>query len=164
RFLERVVVTGKPVGAALAFDDLVARASDRLEAAETSKDDAAFWLYSSGSTGFPKGAVHLQHDIEATVQNYAKGVLNMTADDLCFSGSKLFHAYGLGNNMTFPYGVGASTVLFPVRPTPEALFETIARYKPSLFFTVPTMYAAMLAVPEAEKKYDLRSVRLCVDR
>ena len=157
-----VVVDGDSAPGTIDWKQWVDAASPALDPADTSRDDIAFWLYSSGSTGFPKGAVHLQHDIAVTVENYARGVLNMTADDLCFSGSKLFHAYGLGNNMTFPYGVGASTVLFPGRPAPDALFETIARFRPTLFFSVPTMYAAMLAVPEAEKKYGLRSVRLCV--
>ena len=163
KYLEHVVVVdGGGAPGAIDWKTWVDAASPLLDPADTSRDDIAFWLYSSGSTGFPKGAVHLQHDIAVTVGNYARGVLNMTADDLCFSGSKLFHAYGLGNNVTFPYGVGASTVLFPGRPAPDALFETITRFRPTLFFSVPTMYAAMLAVPDAEKKYDLRSVRLCV--
>ncbi len=157
-----VVVDGDGAPGAIDWQTWVDAASPALDPADTSPDDIAFWLYSSGSTGFPKGAVHLQHNIAVTVEKYARGVLNMTENDLCFSGSKLFHAYGLGNNMTFPYGVGASTVLFPGRPTPDALFETIMRFHPTLFFTVPTMYAAMLALPDAEKKYDLRSVRLCV--
>jgi benzoate-CoA ligase len=166
KHLKHVVVVGSDgaPGAPGTIDwtTWVDAASPALDPADTSPDDIAFWLYSSGSTGFPKGAVHLQHDIAVTVENYARGVLTMTENDLCFSGSKLFHAYGLGNNMTFPYGVGASTVLFPGRPTPDALFETITRFHPTLFFSVPTMYAAMLAVPNAERKYDLRSVRLCV--
>jgi benzoate-CoA ligase len=166
RYLQHVVVVAGDGAAGapgtLDWKTWVDAASSALDPADTSPDDIAFWLYSSGSTGFPKGAVHLQHDIAVTIENYARGVLAMTADDLCFSGSKLFHAYGLGNNMTFPYGVGASTVLFPGRPTPDALFEIITRARPTLFFSVPTMYAAMLAVPEAETKYDLRSVRLCV--
>jgi benzoate-CoA ligase family protein len=157
-----VVVDGDGAPGTVDWKPWVEAASPALDPADTSRDDMAFWLYSSGSTGFPKGAVHLQHDIALTVENYARGVLHMSEADLCFSGSKLFHAYGLGNNLTFPYGVGASTVLFPGRPTPDALFQTIARFRPTLFFSVPTMYAAMLAVPEAEKKYDLRSVRLCV--
>jgi benzoate-CoA ligase len=157
-----VVVGGDGAPGTLDWQTWVDAASPALDPADTSPDDIAFWLYSSGSTGFPKGAVHLQHDIAVTIENYACGVLNLTENDLCFSGSKLFHAYGLGNNMTFPYGVGASTVLFPGRPTPEALFETITRFRPTLFFSVPTMYAAMLAVPDAAQKYDLRSVRLCV--
>ncbi len=163
RYLKHIVVVdGDGAPDTIDWKEWVGAAAPALDPADTSRDDMAFWLYSSGSTGFPKGAVHLQHDIEATVQSYAQGVLHMTADDLCFSGSKLFHAYGLGNNMTFPYSVGASTVLFPGRPTAEALFETLSHYKPTLFFSVPTMYAAMLAVPEAETKYDLSSVRLCV--
>jgi benzoate-CoA ligase family protein len=157
-----VVVDGDGAPGTIDWKTWVEAASPTLDPVETSPDDIAFWLYSSGSTGFPKGAVHLQHDIAATIENYARGVLKMTENDLCFSGSKLFHAYGLGNNMTFPYGVGASTVLFPGRPTPDTLFETITRFHPTLFFSVPTMYAAMLAVHDAEKKYDLRSVRLCV--
>jgi benzoate-CoA ligase len=163
RYLKHVVVVdGDGAPGTLDWNEWVRAASPALDPAETSRDDVAFWLYSSGSTGFPKGAVHLQHDIDVTVQNYARGVLNMSADDLCFSASKLFHAYGLGNNMTFPYSLGASTVLFSGRPTPQACFETLARYRPTLFFSVPTMYAAMLALPQAETSYDLSSVRLCV--
>jgi len=163
KYLKHVIVVGGD-GALNTIDwqAWVNAASPALDPADTSPDDIAFWLYSSGSTGFPKGAVHLQHDIAFTIENYARGVLNMTENDLCFSGSKLFHAYGLGNNMTFPYGVGASTVLFPGRPTAEALFQVITRFHPTLYFSVPTMYAAMLAIPDAEKKYDLGSVRLCV--
>jgi benzoate-CoA ligase len=157
-----VVVDGDDAPGTIDWKMWVDAASPALDPENTSPDDIAFWLYSSGSTGFPKGAVHLQHDIAVTVKNYARSVLNMTENDLCFSGSKLFHAYGLGNNMTFPYSVGASTVLLPGRPTPDVLFETITRFHPTIFFSVPTMYAAMLAAPDAEQKYDLRSLRLCV--
>ncbi|NUQ36209.1 MAG: benzoate-CoA ligase family protein [Caldilineales bacterium] len=163
KYLKQVIVVdGDDAPGVIDWQTWVDAASPSLDPADTSPDDIAFWLYSSGSTGFPKGAVHLQHDIAFTVENYARGVIHMTENDLCFSGSKLFHAYGLGNNMTFPYGVGASSVLFPGRPTPDALFGIITRFHPTLFFSVPTMYAAMLAAPEAEKKYDLSSVRLCV--
>jgi benzoate-CoA ligase len=162
RFLQHVVVTGKPARPALAFDELVGRASATLEAAETSKDDAAFWLYSSGSTGFPKGAVHLQHDMVVCCDTYALQVLGMTEADRTFSAAKLFFAYGLGNNMYFPMRVGGEAVLYSGRPLPEAMFETMHRHRPTIFFGVPTLYAAMLQIPDAEKRFDLSSLRVCV--
>lgn len=157
-----IVVGGEEVANVHDWDALLAGASPELEAINTHKDDQAFWLYSSGSTGFPKGVVHLQHDIPYTVETYAKLVISIREDDITFSASKAFHAYGLGNNVTFPYSIGASTVLFHGRPTPDVIFAHIDRYKPTLFFTVPTLYAAMLAVPDAEKKWDMSSLRLCI--
>jgi len=162
RYVKHVVVAGKPSGKALGFDALVGRASSRLEAADTSKDDAAFWLYSSGSTGFPKGAVHLQHDMIVCADTYALQVLGMTEADRTFSAAKLFFAYGLGNNMYFPMRVGGQGVLYPHRPLPDAMFEMIHRHRPTIFFGVPTLYAAMLQVKEAEKRWDLSSLRQCV--
>ena len=162
RYVKHVVVAGKPSGKALGFDALVDQASSRLEAAETSKDDAAFWLYSSGSTGFPKGAVHLQHDMVVCADTYALQVLGMTEADRTFSAAKLFFAYGLGNNMYFPMRVGGQGVLYPHRPLPDAMFEMIHRHRPTIFFGVPTLYAAMLQVKEAEKRWDLSSLRQCV--
>ncbi|HEY7868817.1 MAG TPA: benzoate-CoA ligase family protein, partial [Methylomirabilota bacterium] len=123
---------------------------------------AAFWLYSSGSTGRPKGAVHLHHDSVICVDTYARQVLGMTERDRTVSAAKLFFAYGLGNNMSFPLGVGGQGVLYPHRPTPEAMFELIQRHRPTLFFGVPTLYAAMLQIKEAEKRYDLSTLRFCV--
>jgi benzoate-CoA ligase family protein len=162
RFLRHVIVTGAPTGKALGFDALLDQASARLEAVETSKDDAAFWLYSSGSTGFPKGAVHLQHDMVVCLDSYARQVLGMTEADRTVSAAKLFFAYGLGNNMSFPMGVGGEGVLYPHRPLPEAMFDLIHRTRPTIFFGVPTLYAAMLQVKEAGSRYDLSSLRLCV--
>ncbi|MEK7372822.1 MAG: benzoate-CoA ligase family protein [candidate division NC10 bacterium] len=162
RYVKHVIVAGKPSGKALGFDALVDQASSRLEAAETSKDDAAFWLYSSGSTGFPKGAVHLQHDMVVCADTYALQVLGMTEADRTFSAAKLFFAYGLGNNMYFPMRVGGQGVLYPHRPLPDAMFEMIHRHRPTIFFGVPTLYAAMLQVKEAEKRWDLSSLRQCV--
>jgi len=162
RYLKHVVVVGKPEGRHVAFEDWTSNASAVLEAADTSKDDTAFWLYSSGSTGFPKGAVHLQHDMVVCSDTYALQVLGITERDRTFSAAKLFFAYGLGNNMYFPMRVGAQAVLYPHRPTPEAVFRVIDRYKPTLFFGVPTLYAGMLQVTDAEDRFDCSSLRLCV--
>src|SRR5881397_671736 len=160
--LRHVLVAGGKSGAHLSYEERVAKASASLAAAETSKDDAAFWLYSSGSTGFPKGAVHLHHDMVVCYETYAAQVLKMRPDDKVFSAAKLFFAYGLGNAGYFPMGAGAQSVLYPHRPTPDAVFEIIARHRPTLFFGVPTLYAAMLALKEPEKRWDVSSLRLCV--
>jgi benzoate-CoA ligase len=160
--LRRVIVAGKASGAHAAFDDLLGRASARLDAARTSRDEPAFWLYSSGSTGFPKGAVHLHRDMVVCSDTYALQVLGMTEADRTVSAAKLFFAYGMGNNMYFPMRVGGQGVLYPHRPTPDAMFELIHRHRPTLFFGVPTLYAAMLQVKEAEKRWDLSSLRQCV--
>lgn len=157
-----IVVDGANAPNTLDWDAWIGATSPTLEAAATKLNDQAFWLYSSGSTGFPKGVVHLHRDIPYTIETYAKQVLGIREDDVTFSASKAFHAYGLGNNVTFPYGVGASTVLFPGRPTPDVVYEHIDRHQPTLFFTAPTLYAAMLAVPDAQERYDMSTVRLCV--
>src|SRR3954452_3165353 len=129
--------------------------------ADTHADDMAFWLFSGGSTGFPKGVVHLHHDIPYTCETFAKQILEISEDDVCFSSTKLYHAYGLGNNLTFPYWVGATTVLRMGKPEPRGLLETAQANRPSLFFSVPTLYGAMVNLPDAAD-YDLGSVRFCV--
>src|SRR5207249_3010288 len=118
------------------FHKLLAAASAECEPAPTSKDDACFWLYSSGTTGFPKGTVHLQHDMVCCADLYAKPVLGITPADRTFSVAKLFFAYGLGNGLYFPFRVGAATILHPGRPDPVRHFELIQRYRPTLFFSV----------------------------
>jgi len=129
--------------------------------ADTHADDMAFWLFSGGSTGFPKGVVHLHHDIAYTCETYAKEILAITEDDVTFSSTKLYHAYGLGNNLTFPYWVGATSVLRPGKPDPRGLLETAQANRPTLFFSVPTLYGAMVNLPDASE-HDLTSVRFCV--
>jgi benzoate-CoA ligase len=162
RNLRHVLVAGAgPRGSHLSFEDQVARAPRRLDAAPTSRDDVAFWLYSSGSTGRPKGAVHLHHDMVIAAETYAKQVLGFRPTDKVYSAAKLFFAYGLGNAGYFPMSVGAQSVLYPHRPTPDAVFELLARHRPTLFFGVPTLYAAMLAAKGTER-FDLSSLRLCI--
>ncbi|MBI3328599.1 MAG: benzoate-CoA ligase family protein [Nitrospinae bacterium] len=161
-YLRHVVIVGEPDPGQYAFARWTADASAELDPAPTSKDDVAFWLYSSGSTGFPKGAVHLQHDMVYCADLYARAVLNLNADDVTLSAAKLFFAYGLGNNLYFPFRVGATAILYPGRVLAETMFEIIARERPTVFFGVPTLYASMLAIPGAEQTYDLSSLRLCV--
>ena len=139
----------------------LARAPDTLAAADTHRDEMAFWMYSSGSTGRPKGIVHLQHDMLYTHLSYAKHLLKLTKNDVCFSVPKIFFAYGFGNSLTFPFAVGASSVLLPGQPKPDAIFEAIARYRPTVFFGLPTLYTALSKAPEA-KTADYSSLRLCV--
>jgi benzoate-CoA ligase len=134
---------------------------DEVAVASTRRDDMAFWLYSSGSTGKPKAVVHLQHDIPYTCITYAEQVLGITERDTTFSTTGLFHAYGFGNNLTFPYWVGASTVLYAGRHTPATVLETIEKRRPTLFFSAPTLYNAILNF-EGAKDRDLSSIRHCV--
>jgi benzoate-CoA ligase len=133
-------------------------ASPNAEAAPTKSDEACFWLYSSGSTGSPKGTVHVHSSLLATADLYAKPILGITQKDVGFSAAKLFFAYGLGNGLTFPMSVGATGILMAERPTPEAVFKRITEHKPSIFFGVPTLYAAMLANPQfpSKEKHNLR--------
>jgi benzoate-CoA ligase family protein len=132
-----------------------------VPAAPTRKDDMAFWLYSSGSTGKPKAVVHLQHDIPYTCVTYGEQVLGITEHDITFSTTGLFHAYGFGNNLTLPYWVGASTVLHAGRNTPATVLDTIEQRRPTLFFSAPTLYNAILNF-EGAKARDLSSIRHCV--
>jgi len=134
---------------------------DEVAVASTRRDDMAFWLYSSGSTGKPKAVVHLQHDIPYTCVTYAEQVLGITERDVTFSTTGLFHAYGFGNNLTFPYWVGASTVLHAGRHTPATVLETIEKRRPTLFFSAPTLYNAILNF-EGAKDRDMSSIRHCV--
>jgi benzoate-CoA ligase family protein len=136
-------------------------ASPMLEARLASPTDDCFWLYSSGSTGRPKGAVHLQRDMVVTSELYGVRALGVREDDVSYSAGKLFFAYGLGNSMTFPLWTGSTAVLDDRRPTPDTIFETIDRFKPTLYYGAPTLYAAQLAALEAKpRRFD--SIRACV--
>jgi benzoate-CoA ligase len=141
--------------------DFITAGAPNAKAAPTLRDDMCFWLYSSGSTGAPKGTVHLHSHLIITADLYAKGVLGMRESDVIFSAAKLFFAYGLGNSMTFPLAAGATTVLMAERPTPDAVFKRLTEKKPTIFFGVPTLYAGMLASTNFPEKKNL-ALRICV--
>ena len=153
------IATQPPSGARYrwhALGELLQASSPTLDPEPTWRDDMAFMLYTSGSTGGPKGSVHLHHDIPVATELYAAPILDMTDQDVCFSVSKLFFAYGLGNGMFFPLSMGAAAVLNPHRPKPEVIFNYIERFRPTLFFSVPTLYASLLHVADQR---DLSSIR-----
>jgi benzoate-CoA ligase family protein len=160
RYLEHVVVVGAPGSAALSFESLTNESSPALEAEPTSRDDAAFWLYSSGSTGQPKACVHLQHDMVVSAERYAKAILNISENDRFFSVAKLFFAYGLGNGLYFPLAVGATSILLSGPPKPQAVVDVIERQRPTLLFSVPSNYIRLLSHPASEgREFNLSTVR-----
>jgi benzoate-CoA ligase len=162
-FLKHVIVSGSDSGEFLPFKGVLEKGKPELKPAPTTRDDACFWLYSSGSTGMPKGTVHVHASLPLTAELYSKGVLGMKESDVVFSAAKLFFAYGLGNSLTFPLYAGATTVLMAERPTPSSVFKRLHQQeqKPTIFFGVPTLYAAMLASPAFPKRENL-SLRCCV--
>jgi len=141
------------------FEALLAEAP-LVPAARTLADEIAFWLYSSGSTGKPKGVVHTHGNLWHTAELYAKPVLGIREDDVVFSAAKLFFAYGLGNGLTFPLSVGATTILMAERPTPQAVFQRLTTHRPSIFYGVPTLYASMLAASDLPPREQVR-LRVC---
>ncbi len=161
-FLKHVVFIGDDVpDGCLDFAAELA-ASEPRPMIEANADEIAFWLYSSGSTGKPKGVRHVHGSLQATADTYGAKVLGIASDDIGFSAAKLFFAYGLGNGMTFPMSVGATTVLMAGRPTPESVFDVMARFEPTIFFGVPTLYAAMLAATKGEKPVGFNRLRRSV--
>jgi benzoate-CoA ligase family protein len=149
------------VGRSVAASSWLQDFPDRLDCADTHRDDMAFWMYSSGSTGRPKGIVHLQHDMAYTAESYARHILKLGPDDICFSVPKIFFAYGFGNSLTFPFSVGASSMLCPGKPEPAKIFAAIEAHRATVFFGLPTLYTALTKAAEA-KSADFSSLRLCI--
>jgi benzoate-CoA ligase family protein len=163
RYPRHLVVIGEAAAGESSYAEIAGAASDQLSPADTTSDDMCFWLYSSGTTGRPKGVVHLQHDMRSCVDAYARGVLRMDETDVTFSVSKLYFAYGLGNGLYFPFSVGATTVLLADPPTPRVVLDMTREFRPSIYFAVPTSYANTLAAAESTwRNADFSSVRVCV--
>jgi benzoate-CoA ligase family protein len=142
------------------LSEIVNEAPEECLPADTHRDDIAIWLFTSGSTGHPKGAVHLQHDLPFNTEVFAKVTMGVCADDLTVSVPKLFFGYATGTNLLFPFAVGGATALFSERSTAEKMFEVIKRYRPTILTTVPTMINSMLNVLGASAE-DLSSLRFC---
>ncbi|MCG6875310.1 MAG: benzoate-CoA ligase family protein [Betaproteobacteria bacterium] len=158
--LKHVIVSGKNPGSHLSLAALMDKAASTCEPAPTTSDDPCFWLYSSGSTGMPKGTVHVHSSAIQTAELYAGPILGIREEDVVFSAAKLFFAYGLGNALTFPMAFGATTVLMAERPTPDSVFKRLTEHKPTIFYGVPTLYAALLASPALPKRADV-TLRVC---
>ncbi len=159
RDLPLLVSGERDEGSEQRFDKLLSCAP-MPEAADTHADQFAFWLYSSGSTGQPKGTVHSHANLYWTAELYGKPVLGLRDDDIVFSAAKLFFAYGLGNALTFPLSVGATVVLMAERPTPAAVFDRLVSHQPTVFYGVPTLYVAMLASDALPAREQVR-LRVC---
>ena len=159
--LEHVIVSGDNAQGHKRFEDLVANAKPDAATAPTGRDDIAFWLYTSGSTGKPKGAVHCHADLRLTDDLYGGPFLGISENDVCYSVAKLFFAYGLGNALTFPMSAGACSVLLPDRPTPDGVAALLREHPITVFYAVPTFYAAFLASAAAPKRNELK-LRCCV--
>ncbi|MGO3932332.1 benzoate-CoA ligase family protein [Rhodopseudomonas pseudopalustris] len=159
--LTHVVVSGGDAHGHLKLADELAQESDAFETAATHAEEPAFWLYSSGSTGMPKGVRHLHANLAATAETYARQLLGIREDDVVLSAAKLFFAYGLGNSLTFPLSVGATTVLNAERPTPAVVFKLMQRTHPTIFCGVPTLFAAMLNDPALKTDTAGNRLRIC---
>jgi benzoate-CoA ligase len=159
--LEHVIVSGDNAQGHERFADLIAAAKPEDDTAPTVADDIAFWLYTSGSTGKPKGAVHIHASLKLTADLYGTPVAGLKENDVCYSVAKLFFAYGLGNALTFPLTVGATTVLNAERPTPDGVAALLRQYPVTAFFAVPTFYAAFLNSPAAPQKSEVK-FRRCI--
>src|SRR6202040_1561508 len=146
----------------LFFDDVIAQAEPDPSTAPTMSDEVAFWMYTSGSTGDPKAVKHVHTSLMATARLMGQGIIGIRADDVAFSAAKLSFSYGLGNAMSFPMSVGASTVLLPDRATPQAVLATLRRHRPTIFYAVPSLYASLLAQPDLGPGAGSDRLRLCI--
>ncbi|OPY68069.1 MAG: Benzoate--CoA ligase [Syntrophorhabdus sp. PtaU1.Bin050] len=173
RYLRDLIVISETRGAHIPFRQKYRHAPETIKTEFTTKDDVCFWLYSSGSTGSPKGAIHSQYDMVVTSQAFGQNVLGLNENDIVFSAARLFFSYGLGNGMYFPMSVGGSAVLNPHSPSPENVFRHLERFRPTIFFGVPTLYGQLLDFKEKEDKekgitanpnenHEFSSVRICV--
>lgn len=173
RYLRDLIVISEKEGAFIPFKQKYRHAPETIKTEFTTKDDVGFWLYSSGSTGSPKGAIHSQYDMVAASEAFGQGVLRLTEDDILFSAARLFFAYGLGNGGYFSFSVGASVVLNPGAPNPESCFRYLERFRPTIFFGIPTLYGQMLeylekrdaergTAPNPNANHEFSSVRICV--
>ena len=165
--LKTVVVVGEADGklpgrGVHRFENIVTDADLTPFTANTLSDEVAFWLYTSGSTGDPKGVKHVHSNLMATAKLFGQGVLRIREDDLVHSASKLFFAYGLGNAMSFPMSVGATAALWPHRPSPEGVFEIMQRHQPTIFYGVPSLYTALLSHHGIRKGAGSDRLRICV--
>jgi benzoate-CoA ligase family protein len=159
--LKLVIVSGDDAHGHHGFEDLIAQATPEAYTAPTTQDDICFWLYTSGSTGKPKGVVHAHGALKLTNDLFGAHVLGLTEQDVCYSIAKLFFAYGLGNALTFPLSAGATTILLPDRPTPDAVAALLRRHPVTVFYGVPTFYAGFLASAAAPQPGEMK-LRLCI--
>jgi benzoate-CoA ligase family protein len=163
KYLREIVVVGKSKQRHLRLGDAMAESSSELQAEPVGNEAPAFWLYSSGSTGPPKGCVHAHQDMLVCSERYAKGILEINERDRSYSVARLFFAYGLGNAGYYPLYTGATSILSPVHPTPDVVYANIERYRPTLLFSVPSNYAALLAYRREDgREFNLSSIRLAI--
>jgi 4-hydroxybenzoate-CoA ligase len=172
-YLRDLIVISETKGAHIPFKQKYRHAPETIKTEFTTKDDVGFWLYSSGSTGSPKGAIHSQYDMSVISEAFGQGVLGLTENDIIFSAARLFFAYGLGNGLAFPMSVGASAVLSSRPPSPDNVFRHLEQFRPTIFFGVPTLYGQMLdykekedaktgSTPNPNGNHEFSSVRICV--
>ena len=160
-YLKKVIVLGQGGDGQLSYRDVLNQSSDELLIADTFKDDMAIWQYTSGTTGTPKGVVHLHHNIPYHFEAFARKIIGVTEKDIFFSAAKLFFSYGQGNSFLIPFCAGASTILLSGKAKPETIMETITRYRPTVYCGLPTSFNNILQLPDKEK-YDFSSVRICL--